>query len=146
MIFFKILLLIIFILLFLILLAVIFYVRSKKNFFCAYPRTEIYGDTKQLKFIFLKGFLFIIANDIFCTDIEYQNEIVNLAFKYNLKPDLNPKEVLKDKNPLNIEIMDVKTGETLSYSVKTNANKIRAIVFFNNYRKLIERIYLKNKR
>ena len=120
-----------------------FYVRSKKNFFCAYPRIPLYGDQKKLKYIFLRGFLFIISNDIFCNEIVYQNEAVNLAFQYNLKPDLDPKEILKDRKPLNLEILDIKTGETLSYIVP-NSNKIRALIFFNSFRSLIQKIYSKN--
>lgn len=122
-----------------------FYTISKKTFFCAFPRIAAYGNPNRIRYIHLKGFLFIISNDIWCKDIVYQNEAVNMAFQYNLKPQLIPSEVLNNKKPLNIEMLDMKTGDNLSYSVP-HSNKFKAIMFFKSYKELMDRVYAHTKK
>ena len=57
-------------------------------YFCAFPRTSAYGDPNKLRFIHLKGFLFVISNDLFCNDVVFSTEVTNMSFQYNLKPIL----------------------------------------------------------
>ena len=126
--------------LYLLFLGIRYYIFCKKTCFKAYPRIPAYGDINKERYIHLNGFHFIISNDLWAKDIVYRNEAVNLVFQYNLKPELIPSEVLNNKNPLNIEILDITNNENLSYSVH-NSNKIKAILFFKAYRELIQRIY-----
>ncbi|MGN0017814.1 MAG: hypothetical protein ACI37S_02115 [Candidatus Gastranaerophilaceae bacterium] len=121
-------------------LGIRYYVFSKKICFKAYPRIPAYGDINKVRYIHLNGFHFIISNDLWGKNIVYRNEAVNMAFQYNLKPELIPSEILSNKKPLNIEILDITTNNNLSYSVP-HSNKIKAILFFKNYRELIQRIY-----
>ena len=113
---------------------------AQMTFFCAFPRTSAYGDPNKLRYIHLNGFFFIISNDLFGKDVVYSNEATNMMFQYNLKPTINASEVLNNKKPLNIEILDTTTGQTLSYSVP-HANKAQAIRFFTKYRELMNRIH-----
>ena len=113
---------------------------AQMTFFCAFPRTSAYGDPNKLRYIHLNGFFFIISNDLFGKDVVYSNEATNMMFQYNLKPTMNTIEILNDKKPLNIEILDTTTGQTLSYSVP-HANKAQAIRFFTKYRELMNRIH-----
>ena len=112
---------------------------AKMTFFCAFPRTSAYGDPNKLRYIHLNGFFFIISNDLFGKDVVYSNEATNMMFQYNLKPTINASEVLNNKKPLNIEILDTTTGQTLSYSVP-HSSKAQAIRFFAKYRELMNRI------
>ncbi len=108
-------------------------------YFCAFPRTSAYGDPNKLRFIHLKGFLFVISNDLFCNDVVFSTEVTNMSFQYNLKPILMYADVLNNKKPLNIEMLDNSTGEQYSYSVP-HSSKGMAIKFFKNYRELMQRI------
>ena len=110
------------------------------TFFSAFPRTAAYGDPNKLKYIHLKGFFFIISNDLFGNDVIYQNEASNMMFQYNLKPTMNPAEILNSKKDLNIEILDTVKNETMSYTVPHSA-KAQAIRFFTAYRDLMQRIH-----
>jgi hypothetical protein len=110
------------------------------TFFCAFPRTSAYGDPNKLRYIHLKGFFFVISNDIWGKDVVYSNEASNMMFKYNLKSTMNPKEILNSNQPLNIEMLDVVSGKILSYSVP-HGNKAQAIRFFTQYRELMNRIH-----
>ncbi len=112
---------------------------AQMTFFCAFPRTSAYGDPNKLRYIHLNGFFFIISNDLFGKDVVYSNEATNMMFQYNLKPTINASEVLNNKKPLNIEILDTTTGQTLSYSVP-HSSKAQAIRFFAKYRELMNRI------
>ena len=112
---------------------------AQMTFFCAFPRTSAYGDPNKLRYIHLNGFFFIISNDLFGKDVVYSNEATNMMFQYNLKPTINASEVLNNKKPLNIEILDTTTGQTLSYSVP-HSSKAQAIRFFAKYRELLNRI------
>ena len=112
---------------------------AQRTFFCAFPRTSAYGNPNKLRYIHLNGFLFIISNDLWGKDIVYQNEASNMMFQYNLKPTMDPKEILNSKKNLNIEMLDVTTNKQLSYSVP-HSNKAQAIRFFNKYRELMQRI------
>ncbi len=112
---------------------------SKKVFFCAFPRLAIYGNPNKIRFIHLNGFFFVISNDIWCKDIVYQNEAVNMMFQYNLRSTMNATEILNNKKPLIIEMLDVNTKKQMSYTVPHNC-KPQAIRFFNKYRELINRI------
>ena len=113
---------------------------SQMTFFTAFPRTAAYGDPNKLRYIHLKGFFFIISNDIFGNDVIYQNEASNMMFQYNLKPTMNPAEILNSKKDLNIEILDTVKNETMSYTVPHSA-KAQAIRFFTAYRDLMQRIH-----
>ena len=112
---------------------------AQMTFFCAFPRTSAYGDPNKLRYIHLNGFFFIISNDLFGKDVVYSNEATNMMFQYNLKPTINASEVLNNKKPLNIEILDTTTGQILSYSVP-HSSKAQAIRFFAKYRELMNRI------
>ena len=81
----------------------------------------------------------MISNDLWGKDIVYQNEASNMMFQYNLRPTMNPSEILNSKQPLNIEMLDTITGNTMSYSVP-HGNKAQAIRFFTKYRELMNRI------
>ncbi len=113
---------------------------AQMTFFCAFPRTSAYGDPNKLRYIHLNGFFFIISNDVFGKDVVYSNEASNMMFQYNLKPTINASEVLNNKKPLNIEMLDSTTGQTLSYSVPHSC-KAQAIRFFAKYRELMNRIH-----
>lgn len=113
---------------------------AKMTFFCAFPRISAYGDTSKLRYIHLKGFFFIISNDIWGKDVVYSNEASNMMFQYNLKPTMNPAEILNSKQPLNIEMLDITTNSTMSYSVP-HGSKAQAIRFFTKYRELMNRIH-----
>lgn len=115
------------------------FIISKKVFFCAFPRLEIYGDPNKIRFVHLDGFLFYISNDIWGKDIVYQNEAINMMFKYNLKSTMYASEVLNNKKPLNIDMLDTVTNKQMSYSVPHNS-KPQAIRFFMKYRDLMQRI------
>ena len=115
---------------------------SKMTFFCAFPRTAAYGDPNKLVYIHLKGFFFIISKDLFGNDVIYSNEAVNMMFQYNLKPTMNPEEILNSKKVLNIEILDTVTNQTMSYTVQ-HSNKHMAIKFFTKYRELMQLIHKK---
>lgn len=115
-------------------------VLNQQTFFCAFPRIAAYGDPNKLRFIHLKGFFFIISNDIWGNDVVYSNEASNMMFQYNLKPTMNPSEILNSKQPLNIEMLDITTNSTMSYSVP-HGNKSQAIRFFTKYRELMNRIH-----
>lgn len=115
-------------------------VLAKMTFFCAFPRIAAYGDPNKLRYIHLKGFFFIISNDVWGKDVVYSNEASNMMFQYNLKPTMNPAEILNSKQPLNIEMLDVTTNSTMSYSVP-HGNKAQAIRFFTKYRELMNRIH-----
>ncbi len=112
---------------------------SKKVFFCAFPRLSIYGDPNKIRFIHLDGFFFVISNDIWGRDVVYQNEASNMMFKYNLKSTMFASEILNNKQPLNIEMLDVLTNKQMSYSVP-HGSKPQAIRFFMKYRELMDRI------
>ncbi len=112
---------------------------SKKVFFCAFPRLAAFGDPNKMRFIHLNGFFFIISNDIWCKDIVYQNEAVNMMFQYNLRSTMNATEILNNKKPLNIEMFDTVSKKQMSYTVPHNC-KPQAIRFFNKYRELMNRI------
>ena len=112
---------------------------SQKVFFCAFPRLEIYGDPNKMRFVHLDGFFFIISNDLWGKDIVYQNEASNMMFKYNLKSTMYPSEILNNKQPLNIEMLDITTNKQMSYSVP-HGSKPQAIRFFMKYRELMQRI------
>ena len=90
------------ILIFLVALSFFGIALSQMTFFTAFPRTAAYGDPNKLRYIHLKGFFFIISNDIFGNDVIYQNEASNMMFQYNLKPTMNPAEILNSKKDLNI--------------------------------------------
>lgn len=115
-------------------------VLAKMTFFCAFPRTSAYGDPNKLRFIHLNGFFFIISNDLWGKDVVYSNEATNMMFQYNLKPTMNPAEILNSKQPLNIEMLDTIKNTTMSYSVP-HTNKAQAIRFFTKYRELMNRIH-----
>lgn len=112
---------------------------SKKVFFCAFPRLAAFGDPNKIRFIHLNGFFFIISNDLWGKDIVYQNEASNMLFQYNLKPTLDASEILNNKKPLNIEMLDITTQNQMSYAVPHNS-KAQAIRFFKKYRELMNRI------
>lgn len=114
-------------------------ILAQKTFFCAFPRIAAYGDPNKLRYIHLNGFFFVISNDLWGKDIVYQNEASNMMFQYNLRPTMNPSEILNSKQPLNIEMLDTITGNTMSYSVP-HGNKAQAIRFFTKYRELMNRI------
>ena len=114
-------------------------VLSKKDFFCAFPRTIADGDPNKLRYIHLNGFFFVISNDLWGKDIVYQNEASNMMFQYNLKPSMNASEILNSNKPLNIEMLDVITNKQMSYTVPHNS-KAQAIRFFTKYRELMNRI------
>lgn len=115
---------------------------SKMTFFCAFPRTIAYGNPNKLVYIHLKGFFFIISNDLFGNDVIYSNEASNMMFQYNLKPTLNAEEVMNSKKVLNIEILDTVTNQTMSYTVQ-NSNKALAVKFFIKYKELMQLIHKK---
>ena len=112
---------------------------SKKTFFCAFPRLAAYGDPNKIRFIHLDGFFFIISNDIWGKDVVYQNEAINMMFKYNLKSTMYASEILNNKQPLIIEMLDTNTNKQMSYSVP-HGSKPQAIRFFMKYRDLMNRI------
>lgn len=115
-------------------------VLSKKTFFCAFPRTAAYGDPNKLRYIHLNGFFFVISNDLAGKDVVYSNEASNMMFQYNLKPTMNHSEIMNNNQPLNIEMLDVVTNTTMSYSVP-HSGKAQAIRFFARYRELMNRIH-----
>ncbi len=112
---------------------------AKRTFFCAFPRTSSFGDPNKLRYIHLDGFLFYISNDLWGKDIVFQSEASNMMFQYNLKPTMDPKEILNNKKNLNIEMLDITTNNQLSYSVP-HSSKAQAIRFFTKYRELMQRI------
>ncbi|MBR2526299.1 hypothetical protein IKE67_07505 [bacterium] len=132
-------LIILLILLILIAFGIFSFMISRKVFFCAFPRLEIYGDPNKMRFVHLDGFLFYISNDLWGKDIVFQSEATNMMFKYNLKPTMYASEILNNKRPLNIDMLDTSTNKQLSYSVP-HGSKPQAIRFFMKYRDLMQRI------
>ena len=92
-----------------------------------------------MRFVHLDGFLFYISNDLWGKDIVFQSEATNMMFKYNLKPTMYASEILNNKRPLNIDMLDTSTNKQLSYSVP-HGSKPQAIRFFMKYRDLMQRI------